>query len=177
VGQSEITVRSMVDFFLLLQISGAGDELQGIKKGVMEISDAIVVNKADGDNKLRAESTRQDLEQALHYFPPASSGWNTKALTCSALTSEGIPEIWTMIQTFREQMEKNGSFLNRRNNQIADWMHTLIREQLTASFYTDDKIKNILPKIEKQVVQRKMATTTAVRRLLEAFERRQNLEE
>jgi LAO/AO transport system kinase len=170
VGQSEITVRSMVDFFLLLQIAGAGDELQGIKKGVMELADVIVVNKADGDNVIRAEATRADLEQALHYMQPATSGWNTKVLTCSSLTKNGIPEIWNVIDKFRKQMKNNGSFKGRRRLQIAQWLHSLINEQLKLSFYSNPQIQKILPEIEKQVLNREMATTTAVRRLLEAFD-------
>ncbi len=110
VGQSEITVRSMVDLFLLLQIAGAGDELQGIKKGVMERSDLIVVNKADGDNLLRANAARADYERILHYLQPSTEGWKTQALTCSAYTGDGIGELWGVIEEFRTATTASGAF-------------------------------------------------------------------
>jgi len=126
VGQSEITVRSMVDFFLLVVLTGAGDELQGMKKGVMEIADAILVNKADGDNKQKAEMVKVDYDRMLHYLRPATEGWQTKAYTCSAITGAGIPELWQVIHTFREKMMENHVFLTagrfKRWNGFMPWL-------------------------------------------------------
>ncbi|HYQ92753.1 MAG TPA: methylmalonyl Co-A mutase-associated GTPase MeaB, partial [Candidatus Competibacteraceae bacterium] len=110
VGQSETTVRSMVDFFLLLMLAGAGDELQGIKKGIMELADALLINKADGDNQLRARAAKAEYNRALHYLAPATEGWQTRAYTCSALAHEGIDEIWRVIEDFRQKTQASGVF-------------------------------------------------------------------
>ncbi|HLP46954.1 MAG TPA: methylmalonyl Co-A mutase-associated GTPase MeaB, partial [Candidatus Kapabacteria bacterium] len=135
VGQSEITVRSMVDFFLLVMIAGAGDELQGIKKGVIELADALVVNKADGPNKCRAELTRQEYAMALKYLAPATKGWVTNAFTCSALTGEGVAETWDVIQLFAEQTRASGIFTERRKNQALEWVYSMIENYLKDNFY------------------------------------------
>ncbi len=127
VGQSEVAVRTMVDFFLLVVLTGAGDELQGIKKGVMELADAILVNKADGDNKTRALAARADYARILHYLQPATEGWRTAAYTCSSITGEGIAGIWSAIEEFRSKTTESGVFSARRNSQILDWVYSMVQ--------------------------------------------------
>ncbi len=141
VGQSEITVRSMVDFFLLVMISGAGDELQGIKKGIVEISDAIVFNKADGSNKQKAELARAEFSTALHYLQPFTEGWQPKVMTTSALKNKGIKEIWKIVTEFIEFAKKEGIFESRINLQSLEWMHSLIKESLINKFYSNKTIQ------------------------------------
>ncbi|MDN5353757.1 MAG: GTPase [Candidatus Cloacimonadota bacterium] len=172
VGQNEITVRSMVDFFLLLKIAGAGDELQGIKKGVIELADAILINKADGDNKKRAEVARQDFARALHYLKSPTPGWHPEVKTCSAIQQIGLKEIWQMIQHFKEKTEANNYFQYRRQQQMLNWMHDLIKEYLQNVFYRDEKIKTELPIVESKVTNDKLPPTAAAQQLLEIFENR-----
>jgi len=172
VGQSEIAVRSMVDFFLLLLITGAGDDLQGIKKGVMELADAVVINKADGDNRLRAEALRADPARALHFFPPATEGWATPVLTCSALHGDGIAEVWHAAEEFRAAMTERGSLQQRRNIQMLDWMRSMIDERLRALFATDPEIQKVLPSIESAVASGSMTVAHAAEQLLTTFEQR-----
>ena len=166
VGQSEITVRSMVDLFLLLQIAGAGDELQGIKKGVMERCDLIVVNKADGDNQTRARAARADYQRILHYLQPSTEGWRTPALACSAYTGEGIGELWDTVEAFRANTTASGVFEKRRQQQNLDWMHNLILEQIKRAFYGHPEIRRNMPAIEQQVIGGKISPTQAATRLL-----------
>jgi LAO/AO transport system kinase len=172
VGQNEITVRSMVDFFLLLKIAGAGDELQGIKKGVIELADAILINKADGDNKKRAEVAKQDFARALHYLKSPTPDWHAEVKTCSAIKQTGLEEIWQMIQHFKEKTEANDYFQYRRQQQMLNWMHDLIKEYLQNVFYRDEKIKTELPLIENMVTNDKLPPTAAAQKLLEIFENR-----
>jgi LAO/AO transport system kinase len=134
VGQSETAVRTMTDFFLLLQIAGAGDELQGIKKGVIELADAIVVNKADGDNQLRARLAKVEYTKVLHFLNPFTPGWKPKALTCSALNSEGIEKVWEMIERFRDQLTESGVFEERRSEQNVDWFDSLLQSAVMERF-------------------------------------------
>lgn len=166
VGQSEVMVRSMVDFFLLLMITGAGDELQGIKKGIMELADALLINKADGDNKIRAQSARAEYNRALHYLSPATEGWNTRAYTCSSFTGEGIPEIWDVVEKFRTQTTASGVFAKRRRQQTLDWLHTMVEEQLRIYFYNHPGVRAILPQMEQSVVEGNTPVTAAARELL-----------
>lgn len=166
VGQSEITVRSMVDLFLLLQIAGAGDELQGIKKGVMERCDLVVVNKADGDNKTRALAARADYDRILHYLQPSTEGWKTQALACSAYTGEGIDELWKAVEEFRANTTASGVFERRRHQQDLDWMHNLILEQIKRTFYSRPDVKLNLPAIERKVIEGQMSPTQAATQLL-----------
>jgi len=168
VGQSEITVRSMVDFFLLLALTGAGDELQGIKKGVIELADAIVINKADGDNKLKAENTRREYANALHYLHPATDGWTTKAGTCSSLNGTGIPEVWTMIGSFRTTALESGVFAKRRQHQLLEWMQTLVLDELQARFLHHPSVARVRQNLEDQVAAGTLPVATAVEKLLEA---------
>lgn len=170
VGQSETTVRSMVDFFLLLMLSGAGDELQGIKKGIIELADAILINKADGDNKIRAQAARQEYSRALHYIASATEGWNTEAYTCSAHTGEGIADIWNVIETFRAQTKESGIFESRRSGQARDWVYSMVQEHLQTLFYNDPDVKALVPQIEQAVVGGTMPATVAAQQLLQAFE-------
>lgn len=168
-GQSEIVVRSMVDFFLLVLITGAGDELQGIKKGVVEIADAIAINKADGDNKLRAEAARSEYNRALHYLAPATPGWRTKAFTCSALTGDWVDQLWSTIKTFRQQMLASGVWVQRRQDQSREWLQTLIIEQLQQTFFDHPAVQAELPQIEQAVLSGQLPVTTAARQILRVF--------
>ena len=167
VGQSEITVRSMVDIFLLLQIAGAGDELQGIKKGVMERCDLIVVNKADGDNKLRAETARADYQRIVHYLQPSTKGWQTQALSCSATTGDGIDQLWANVEAFRENTRASGVFEKRRQRQNLDWMHNLVAEQLKRDFYNHPNVRMNLPLIEEKIISGTLSPTHAATLLQE----------
>jgi LAO/AO transport system kinase len=168
VGQSETTVASMVDFFLLLMIAGAGDEIQGIKKGVLEVADAIAINKADGDNIERAEFARKQYETALHYLMPASPVWSTKVLTCSSLDPEndGIQAIWQAVLDHRERFMKSGLFDRKRRQQALDWMWALVEEGLKDRFYKSRSIIEALPRIKKDVDEGKLTPTVAAEELL-----------
>ncbi len=170
IGQSEITVRSMVDFFLLMQIAGAGDELQGIKKGVMEIADAVLINKADGDNKSRAEAAKQDFAMALHYQEPATEGWEARVQTCSALTGGGIAEIWDMIEEFRKVTKASGVFGKQRRLQARDWMNSLVQEQLKNLFLHDPQVEKVMRKMEEDVMEGNIPPAAAADYLLKLFE-------
>jgi LAO/AO transport system kinase len=166
VGQSEVTVRSMVDFFLLLMIPGAGDELQGIKRGVVELADALVVNKCDGDNKPRAELARGEYERALHYLLPATRGWRTSAHACSAITGEGVREAWGVVEAFIENTVASGAFDERRKEQNFTWFRSMIEEHLKSSFFEHPEIAKHLPDIEKSVIDGEMPVTQAVEYLM-----------
>lgn len=170
VGQSETTVRSMVDCFLLVVLTGAGDELQGMKKGIMELADIITVNKADGDNKQRAMLARADYERILYYLRPATEGWHTPALTCSALTGMGIEELWQTVEKFFQQVKDSGVFEKRRQIQVLSWMHSMVEEHLYRGFFENPNIVKLLPEVEAQVKQGTIVTTRAVQQLLEAYQ-------
>lgn len=169
VGQSEITVRSMVDFFMLVVLTGAGDELQGMKKGVMEIADAIVVNKADGDNKQKAQMVKVDYERIIHYLRPATEGWTTKACTCSAYTGEGVQELWSVIEDFTARAQESGVFKQRRSKQTLEWVYSMIEQHLRTLFYENAAVKSLRPQIERQVAGDQMSATLAAQKLIEAF--------
>jgi LAO/AO transport system kinase len=171
VGQSEITVASMVDFFLLLQIPNAGDELQGIKRGVMEIADAIVVNKAEGENRPRAELARQQYANALHMLKPKSLSWQVPALLCSALHNEGVEEVWNTIEEFGERMRETGELQDKRNLQASDWMWTLLLDDLKEMFLRDRNVEGLLEQVQEAVASGVTTPGAAARRLLEAFKR------
>lgn len=172
VGQSEITVRSMVDFFLLVMIAGAGDELQGIKKGVIEIADALLVNKADGENKKKAEIARAEYSNALHYLQPATKGWVSKAHTCSAITGEGISDIWKVISKFKEITAGSGNFDLRRKEQSLQWTFDMIEDELKNSFYKNPEIAGILPGIKEKLLNEKILPTAAAEELLQVFRKK-----
>ncbi len=165
-GQSEIAVRAMVDFFLLLLVPGAGDELQGIKKGVVELADAILINKADGQNQVRAEAARAEYNRALHYLTPATEGWQTRAYAGSAVSGKGIAQLWAVITQFQTQTTASGVFAARRRAQSRDWLHTLVAEQLRAFFYQHPAVEAALPEIEHAVMEGEMPATAAAQALL-----------
>ena len=170
VGQSETTVRSMVDFFLLLMLAGAGDELQGIKKGIMELADALLVNKADGDNKVRANAARADYNRALHYLAPATAGWRTKAYTCSAVSGDGIGAIWQVIQEFRQQITASGAFAKRRQRQTLDWVYSMVEEHLRTSFFNHSGVGTIRAAVEQAVIEGHLPPTVAAQQLIHQYE-------
>ncbi|WP_394232890.1 methylmalonyl Co-A mutase-associated GTPase MeaB [Niallia oryzisoli] len=169
VGQSEVIVRDMVDFFMLIVLTGAGDELQGMKKGIMELADAIVVNKADGENKTSALKTKKEYNQILHFLQPATKGWETKAYTCSALMEEGVKEIWDVINDFQSTTEQSGVFADRRRLQTIEWMKSMIIDQLQNSFFHNPAIREMLPMVENQVISGNKTVTSAVEELFEQF--------
>ncbi|WP_029037945.1 methylmalonyl Co-A mutase-associated GTPase MeaB [Salinimicrobium xinjiangense] len=146
VGQSETTVHSMTDFFLLLKLAGAGDELQGIKRGIMEMADAIVINKADGDNLKPAEKARSEFRRALHLYPAKESGWSPKVLLCSAYENTGIKEVWELISKYEDQVKDSGHFAKKRQEQNKFWLLQTINENLKNRFYQHPEIKKMLPK-------------------------------
>jgi LAO/AO transport system kinase len=169
VGQSEIVVRSMVDFFLLVMIAGAGDELQGIKRGVMELADALVVNKADGPNKTAALRAQKEYGAALKYLAPATKGWETKAYTCSALTGEGIPGIWAVIREFEAITKQTGVFEERRQRQAVDWVFSMIENYLKENFYRNPMVQKELPGIKERLLKGELLPTGAAENLLKVY--------
>ena len=171
VGQSEATVRSMVDFFLLLSITGAGDELQNIKKGVIELSDAIIINKADGDNLTRALTTQADFNQALHYLTPFTDDWEVKAFCCSALEGRGISEIWDLVTEFRSKTTESGFFSKRRKDQLLQWVDSMVFEKLKNKFLSHAGVAALYPKIQEQLNKGEIPATSAAESLLEEFEK------
>ena len=170
VGQSEITVASMVDFFLVLMLSGAGDELQGIKKGVLEIADAIAINKADGDNIQKAEQARKAYEYALHLLKPASSLWSPPVLTCSAKELTGIQNIWETILDHRKRNIEAGEIELKRKQQALAWMWSLMEEGLKERFYKNPEVKKRLGKISRKVEDGITTPTIAAEELLSCLD-------
>jgi LAO/AO transport system kinase len=164
VGQSETMVHSMVDFFLLLMLSGAGDELQGIKRGIMEMADTILINKADGDNILKAKKAKQQYMSALHLFPPTKSGWIPKVEICSALENNNIDWVWQNICDFKKWMNKRDLIIQKRNQQNKLWFHQMIKDKLLSQFYqkNNDKLKVI----EKDLKEGKTTPSKAIQLLL-----------
>ena len=169
VGQSETAVHSMVDFFLLLKISGAGDELQGIKRGIMEMADSIVINKADGDNIRKSNLAKVEFGRALHLFPAKKSGWIPTTSTCSAITHEGISEVWETILKFLELTKTNNYFFEKRKEQNQYWMLETINEQLKTNFYRNPEIINLLDSTKKAVQNDEISPFAAAQILLETY--------
>ena len=169
VGQSETAVHSMVDFFLLLKIAGAGDELQGIKRGIMEMADAIVINKADGDNIKKAQFAKVEFNRALHLFPAKKSGWTPTTATCSALTSEGISEVWNTITDFLKVTQSNSYFFEKRKEQNQFWMLETINEQLKSNFFNNPEIHQQLESTKKAVQNDEISPFAAATLLLEKY--------
>jgi LAO/AO transport system kinase len=165
VGQSEVTIRDMVDFFMLLVLTGAGDELQGMKKGIIEQADAIIVNKADGPNKQNALLTKNEYNRFLPILPAATKGWRTKAYTTSALYEEGIQEIWQVIKDFEQVIKETSVFEERRRLQTKEWMKSMILDQLHFHFFHHQEVKELLPKLEKEVLIGQTTVTKAVEAL------------
>ncbi len=169
VGQSETAVHSMVDFFLLLKLAGAGDELQGIKRGIMEMADAVVINKAEGANLKRALRAKTDFERALHLYPPKENGWSPKVLTCSAIENTGIDEIWDMIDSFVQHTKENSSFVAKRQTQNTHWFLQTVEDLLAQSLYQHKKIKKKLRVLTRKVEQNKISPFRAAEILLEDY--------
>ena len=170
VGQSETTVASMVDFFLVLMIAGAGDELQGIKKGILELADAVAVNKADGDNVEKAEFARKQYETALHFLAPSSPNWTPPVLTCSALEMIDIDVIWETVLNHHRTFTQTGELKANRKKQAVDWMWSLVKEGLNDRFYQNPEVKKILPETVKEVENETIASTVAASRLLDLLD-------
>ncbi len=170
VGQSETTVRSMVDFFMLIVLTGAGDELQGIKKGIMELADAIVVNKADGDNYLKAKVARGEYERMIEYIRPATEGWRTHAYLASAVTKAGLKELWDVIRAFSKVTHDSGVFQKRRDSQLLDWVHSMIDEHLHNLFFDDPVVLGRMPEIKDAVLGGTISPTQAVAELIHIFD-------
>ena len=169
VGQSETAVHSMVDFFLLIQLAGTGDELQGIKRGIMEMADGIIINKADGDNLERAKLAATQFRNALHLFPAPESGWTPQVLTYSGFYNIGVKEVWDMVYKYIDFVKNNGYFDYRRNEQSKYWMYESINEHLRDSFYHNAKIETMLAEQESQVLQGNLTSFVAAKRLLDTY--------
>jgi LAO/AO transport system kinase len=169
VGQNEVTVRSMVDFFLLILIAGAGDELQGMKKGVIEIADLLAVNKADGDNVHNAKLARTEYSRVLNFLHPATSGWKTRCITCSAFEPESLAALWQLVENFAATTRESGVLEQRRRHQSIEWMHAMIAEELRNWFFRDGKVRALLPQIEHQVANQTLPVAMAVRRVMNEY--------
>lgn len=169
VGQSETAVKGMVDFFLLLMLAGAGDELQGIKKGIMEMADAVVITKADAQNEVAAQRAVVEYQNALHLFPVPANGWLPSVLTCSALANKGLPEIWELILDYTQKMKANGFYAQNRQLQNLEWMHSFIRQTLEERFYENEAVKQQLIQIENAVKSGRILPIQAAQTLLEQY--------
>lgn len=169
VGQSETSVHSMVDFFLLIQLTGAGDELQGIKRGIMEMADGIAINKCDGTNIDKAKVAKSQYQNALHLFPAHESGWSPEAITCSSVELNGIPEVWNMVERYIDFVKINGFLDHNRNNQSKYWMYETINEQLKSNFYQNPEIESMLIQSEKKVLSNELSSFIAAKKLLEIY--------
>ena len=169
VGQSETAVHSMVDFFLLLKIAGAGDELQGIKRGIMEMADAIVINKADGDNIKKASLARVEFKRALHLFPPKKSGWIPEVTTCSAITHDGIDAVWEIISNYEKHAKETAYFVNKRKEQNEFWMMETIQQHLKQHFYEDETISKKVITEKEAVNKGEKSPFTAAMELLDFY--------
>lgn len=169
VGQSETAVHSMVDFFLLIMLSGAGDELQGIKRGIMEMADGIVINKADGQNVDKARLAQAQYRNALHLFPPSRSGWEPRVETCSALYSQSIDMVWNMVHEFVHYTRQNGFFDHHRHEQSRYWMYETINEKLKNTFYQNPEVRKRTEEFEKKVQNNEISSFEAARVLLDFY--------
>ena len=169
VGQSETAVHSMVDFFLLIQLAGTGDELQGIKRGIMEMADGIVINKADGNNIEKAKLAAAHFRNALHLFPAPESGWTPQVMTYSGFYNIGVEEIWDMVYKYFDFVKANGYFEHRRNEQAKYWMYESINEHLRDSFYQNERIAAMLAGQEQEVLNGRATSFAAAKRLLDTY--------
>lgn len=169
VGQSEISVHAMVDFFLLLILPGAGDELQGIKRGIVEMADLIAVNKADGEREKLAKQAKRAYTNALHLFPPKASQWIPPVHTCSAVAQAGLAEIWDSVQAFAAQTKSNGFLQHQRNEQALDWFRESISQQLGKIFYENPAVQKQLPEMEVAILDGRLSSFQAAGRLLSLF--------
>jgi LAO/AO transport system kinase len=171
VGQSETAVHGMTDFFLLLMLSGAGDELQGIKKGIMEMADMLVINKADGDNIRQSEMAKRQYANALHIFPKSASGWEPVVSTASAMKNTGISEVWERIAEYKTLALGNGYFQKNRKEQQIQWMYNNINEELKQLFYGSNEIKGQLKLLEDDIVSSRISPVKAAEKMIEAFKK------
>lgn len=169
VGQSETIVKSMVDFFLLLMLAGAGDELQGIKRGIMEMADALVINKADGDNLGKATAAKAQYKSALKLFPPNENGWEPIADTCSALNSEGIENVWNMVCQYVNLTQSNGSFFRQRDEQLVTTFHDWVDFTIKSKFYSNNEVKNMISELIESVKSKKISPYQAGSQLIESI--------
>ena len=169
VGQSETAVHSMVDMFMLLQISGAGDELQGIKRGIMEMADMMVITKADGENVHKAGLARAQFRNALHLFPMPESGWRAQVYTCSSTEKTGLEEVWKGVEEYLDHIKANGWFESNRNRQNKYWMYESINEALKSDFYRNSLIESRIGEIEKRVLNAEMSSFVAAKELLDIY--------
>ena len=166
VGQSEVSVASMVDFFLVLMLAGAGDELQGIKRGILELADALVVNKADGDNIVKARQAQKVYQEALHLFSESIDGWSPPVLTCSALQNSGIDAVWETVLRHRDKLSDSGALAQKRKKQSLEWMRTLLEEGLKDWFYQIPDVQKAMPKTRWAVENGQTTPTAAVKKIL-----------
>ncbi len=171
VGQSETAVHGMTDFFLLLMLSGAGDELQGIKRGIMEMADMVVINKADGDNIRKSEMAKRQYENALHIFPQSESGWTPVVSTASSIKNIGIDIVWDKITEYKKMVTKNGYFNKNRDRQQIQWMYNNIKEELKRLFYNSENIINHLKILEKDIIDSKISPVKAAEKVIDEFKR------
>ena len=171
VGQSETIVANMVDFFLVLTIAGAGDELQGIKKGVLELADMIAVNKADGDNERRARAAASEYQHALRLMQPATPSWTPPVLTCSALMNIGLDTLWAQVELHRRKLSATGEFDEKRRKQQVDWMWSTVEDRLRAELRSHRAVRKLAPVLEDDVRAGRITPTLAAQQLLDAFDR------
>ncbi|MEM7009047.1 MAG: methylmalonyl Co-A mutase-associated GTPase MeaB [Thermodesulfobacteriota bacterium] len=169
VGQSEIAVESMVDFFLLLLLAGAGDEIQGMKRGIMEMADTVAITKADGDNLQRAQLAKKEFENAMSLFPAKPGGWVPKVTTCSSLENNGIDDIWQIISLHQDQMTQSGILNNKRKEQLKKWMHESIVYGLEQNFYSKDDIAKVVSELEQEVQSGEKSPFSAAQELLNSY--------
>lgn len=167
VGQSETAVAGMVDFFLVLMLTGAGDEIQGLKRGILELADAIAVTKADGSNLQAAEKTRETFAQAIHFLRPASPAWSPLVVTCSALEKTGIAELWQIVQNHRSRLQTVGEFEQKRRKQAIEWFWTLVEEGLKDRFQRNAEVKSLLPRLLDEVEEGRRTAPAAARTILD----------
>ena len=169
VGQSETAVHDMVDFFLLIALAGAGDELQGMKRGVMELADIVAINKADGTNQTAAEKARSVAQNALHYFPASPSGWTPRAITCSAQSGKGIAELWACVLECTAMTRANGWFSLARQQQTQKWMHEIIEQGLKQRFESHPEVRRCMESLEREVLEGRASSFRAARTLLDMY--------
>lgn len=169
IGQSETSVKNMVDFFLLLMLAGAGDELQGIKKGIMEMADALVITKADGDNKTKASKAAAEYQHALHLFQPPASGWIPQVLTCSALENSGIEKVWETIEQYAHQTQVTNFWNSNRQQQNAVWFQECFQQLLNSDLFSFNGLQATKEKLEQQVIDQKISSQQAARKLLNDY--------
>lgn len=170
VGQSEVMVRSMVDVFTLLLLPGGGDELQGFKKGTVELADIIVINKADGDNLKLAKLTLSEYKRAIHYISNPTEGWQTRILLASAINGTGIEDFWRIVQEFRQNTIESGVFQLRRREQILDWFYSMVKEVVLNKFFSDERVSSLIKDYEQKIFLGKISPSGAVQKLFEELQ-------